>query len=28
LDHVGALFTFALAAFNLVRMRKLIPVSA
>ena len=28
LGHVGALFTFALAAFNLVRMRKLIPVSA
>ncbi|MBC5825761.1 MAG: transposase, partial [Candidatus Eremiobacteraeota bacterium] len=28
LARVGALFTFALAAFNLVRMRKLIPVTA
>ena len=25
LDHVGSVFTYALAAFNLVRMRKLIP---
>ena len=28
LNRVGALFTVALAAFNLVRMRKLVPVSA
>ncbi len=28
LDRVAALFTVALAAFNLVRMRKLVPVSA
>ncbi len=28
LARVGATFTFALAAFNLVRMRKLIPVAA
>jgi len=28
LARVGAIFTFALAAFNLVRMRKLIPVTA
>ncbi len=25
LDHVGSVFTYALAAFNLVRMRKLVP---
>jgi IS5 family transposase len=25
IDHVGSVFTYALAAFNLVRMRKLVP---